>query len=145
MFKENKRLAATDTLIGQGTLSEGQLICEASLRIEGEHRGTIECKGVVTIGECGLARSNINARDITIAGKVFGEVFSKGKLLITSSGVLNGNVKAQTLIIQDGGKLNGTCHMEMETEHSNGNSETSQTSSKESKAKDTKEKSRQAG
>lgn len=148
MFKDHKRLAATDTLIGQGTISEGRLICEASLRIEGEHRGDIECKADVIIGECGLARSNITARDITIAGKVFGDIVTKGRLIITSSGTLTGAITTQTLIIQDGGKLNGNCYMEQAADSKNRvpvESDPPQIIGKEAVIKESKEKSRQAG
>lgn len=116
MFKETKRLAAMDTLIGQGTIAEGKLICEASLRIEGEYRGDIECKGDVIIGECGIARSNITARDITLAGKLYGDIVVKEQLVITSSGQLIGNITAPSLVIHSGGKLNGSCFMEMPVE-----------------------------
>lgn len=146
--KENKRLSATDTLIGQGTLSEGKMICDANLRIEGEHRGDIECKGDVIVGECGIARSNISARDITVAGKIFGDILTMGRLIITSSGHLTGNITAHTLIIQDGGMLNGNCYMVHAQDGKNrqlAESETSHLHNKDSNTKDSKEKSRQAG
>jgi cytoskeletal protein CcmA (bactofilin family) len=143
MFKDNKRLAATDTLIGQGTVSEGKMNCEASLRIEGEFRGDIECKADVIIGECGIARSSITARDITIAGKVYGDIVTKGRLIITSSGHLTGTITASTVIIQDGGRLNGMCHMDSATDVKNRALLESDTTPIH--AKETKEKSRQAG
>ncbi|MCM3629397.1 polymer-forming cytoskeletal protein [Paenibacillus glycanilyticus] len=148
MFKDNKRMPSTDTLIGLGTHIEGKLICEANLRIEGEHSGDIECLGDVIIGENGMARSNIAARDITIAGKVYGEVTAKGRLTITASGQLTGSISAQAIIVQDGGVLNGTCHMERsietrtrplsETVSGSGSSQPSKEQSRE------KEKARQA-
>lgn len=148
MFKDKQRLSSTDTLIGQGTLVEGKMICEASLRIEGEYRGDIECKGDVIIGECGVARSNITARDVTVAGRVFGDILTKGRLIITPSGQLTGNIAAHTLIIQDGGMINGTCKMEPASNGKNhplAESETQQSHVKEPNGKDSKEKSRQAG
>ncbi|WP_063892545.1 bactofilin family protein [Paenibacillus sp. Leaf72] len=112
IFKENKRISPTDTLIGQGTHAEGKLICEAGLRIEGEYRGDIECVGDVIIGESGVARSNITAKDLTVAGKLFGDITTKGRLTITATGQITGNIYAHSLIIQDGGSFNGSCHME---------------------------------
>lgn len=114
MFKDSssKRLSVTDTLIGQGTVAEGKIECDAGLRIEGEYRGDIDCKGDVIIGECGVARSNIAARDITVAGKVFGDITTTGRLTVTSSGEIHGNVYAKTMIILDGAILNGQCKME---------------------------------
>ncbi|CAM3199781.1 polymer-forming cytoskeletal protein [Paenibacillus lupini] len=148
MFKDYKRASATDTLIGLGTHIEGKLNCEANLRIEGEHSGDIECAGDVIIGENGMARSTITARDITIAGKVYGEVTAKGRLTITATGQLTGSISAQAIIVQDGGMLNGTCHMEMANEiRTRPLSETGSGSSSTSNTKDQtreKEKARQA-
>ncbi|WP_141501880.1 bactofilin family protein [Paenibacillus luteus] len=147
MFKDNKRLSPSDTLIGQGTLSEGKLNCEANLRIEGEHRGDIVCKADVIIGESGIARSTISARDLTVAGKIFGDTSMSGRLIITSSGQLTGSVSASSIIIQEGGQLNGMCHMELSvdsrqrllTEHDKTNQQ-----AKDSGIKDAKDKTRQA-
>ncbi|WP_424767322.1 bactofilin family protein [Paenibacillus sp. sgz302251] len=148
MFKDHKRLAATDTLIGQGTLGEGIIKCEASLRIEGEYRGDIECKGDVVIGECGIARSNITAKDITIAGNAFGDIVANGRLILTSSGQLTGNITANALIIQEGGKLYGSCQMVQTADSTNrpqNGPEPAPRREKDSNVKETKEKSRQAG
>lgn len=152
MFKDNKRSVAADTLIGQGTIVEGKMISEANLRIEGEYRGDIECRGNVIIGECGIARSNITARDVTLAGKLFGDIVTKGRLVITASGQLTGNINAQSLIIQDGGMINGSCHMEHAPEAANkslagldaGSLNAKQEGTAEDK-NDARAKSRQAG
>ncbi|OXM13732.1 bactofilin family protein [Paenibacillus herberti] len=116
MFKENKRWSVADTLIGQGTHAEGKMTCEASLRIEGEYQGDIECKADVIIGESGVVRSNIFARDITITGKVYGDVVTTGRLTIMSSGQLHGTATTSSLLVQDGGILSGSCRMEQRTQ-----------------------------
>lgn len=148
MFKDNKRLSPSDTLIGQGTLSEGKLSCEENLRIEGEHRGDIDCKADVIIGESGIARSAISARDLTVAGKVFGDTSMTGRLIITSSGQLTGSVTATSIIIQEGGQLNGMCHMETSADSMQRllpEQDKINQQAKDSGIKDAKEKSRQAG
>ncbi|PWV93790.1 cytoskeletal protein CcmA (bactofilin family) [Paenibacillus cellulosilyticus] len=118
MFKDSKRLSLTDTLIGQGTHAEGKMECEAGLRIEGEFRGDIDCHGDVIVGECGIARSNINARDVTIAGRVYGDVTTKGRLTITATGQVHGNINAQSFVMQDGGIFTGACRMERTQDNS---------------------------
>jgi len=115
--KSGKQLAMVDTLIGHGTALEGKLECEAGIRIEGEFRGEIACKGDVIVGESGIARSTIEARDVTVAGKVYGEVKTSGRLTVTASGEIHGNIDAGTLVIQDGAVLNGLCLMERAHTH----------------------------
>lgn len=147
MFKENKKTTATDTLIGQGTLIEGTLASEASIRIEGEYRGDIECKADIIIGECGVARSNISAKDVVVAGKVIGDVTAGGRLTITSSGSVQGSIQAYALLIQDGGIFSGTCRMEPEKERSTPNQALRSAEADAAAAikEQAKEKSRQAG
>lgn len=119
MFTNRKKhnLGTTDTLIGQGTSIEGKLKCEASLRIEGEFQGEIDSQGDIIIGERGIARSNISARDVVIAGIVYGDITTKGRLTITASGQLHGNCAAQSLIIHDGGIFSGSSLMEKPEPH----------------------------
>ena len=112
MFKDNKRLGTTDTLIGQGTHIDGKLTSEAGIRIEGEYHGEIECNGDVIIGECGIVKSAITARDVIVAGKVIGDITTKGRLTITASGQIHGNIVTGSLLIQDGGSFNGSSRME---------------------------------
>ncbi|RED65091.1 bactofilin family protein [Cohnella lupini] len=130
MFKEGRKAAngVTDTLIGAGTEMNGHLKSIAGVRIEGAYHGDIESKGDIVIGEGGMAKSNITARDVTIAGKVYGDVHTKGKLIITATGQLHGNSLAAILLVQEGGILNGTSHMEREEPRQNHGAETAEVS-----------------
>lgn len=111
--KRNKSASAgTSTLISQGSHIEGALNCDADLRIDGKFNGTIESQGNVTIGESAVARSNISAKEVIIAGRVYGDIAAEGKLTITPTGQMHGDVIASSLIIMEGGVLNGASHME---------------------------------
>jgi cytoskeletal protein CcmA (bactofilin family) len=105
----------TDTLIGEGSVFEGRIRSEASIRIEGHINGDIECAGDVTVGEKGVVKSNISARDLILAGSVQGNVITKGKLTITSTGSLQGNISAAYFIIEEGGVFLGSSKMEPKT------------------------------
>ena len=114
MFKKSKKINpnTTDTLIGSGTTFEGKVKSEASIRIEGGITGDIECVGDVTVGEQGTARSNITARNITIAGVVHGHIHSSAQLTIASTGQLFGNVSTVSFIIHEGGIFEGQSRMQ---------------------------------
>ncbi|WP_202556416.1 bactofilin family protein [Paenibacillus silvestris] len=118
MFKSKKNLMnpnTTDTLIGEGTTFEGRIKSEASIRIEGGITGDIECAGDVIIGERGVVKSNVSARDVILAGNVHGNIITKGKLTITSTGSLYGNISAASFIIEEGGQFQGNSKMETAT------------------------------
>lgn len=113
MFKSKRvDVSSTDTLIGEGSVFEGKIKSEASLRVEGQMIGDIECGGDVTIGEGGKAKSNITARNVVIAGTVNGNVTTRGTLTLTSTGQLYGNTSAQSLVVSEGAIFQGTSRME---------------------------------
>lgn len=117
--KKNKRShAGASTLISEGSLVEGSLHCENDLRIDGGFYGTIESQGNVIIGERAVTRSNISAKEVVIAGKVYGDISAAGKLIITPTGQMHGDVTASSLVIMEGGILNGASHMEESTAQS---------------------------
>jgi len=119
MFKAKKSKIdpnTTDTLIGEGTSFEGSIRSEGGLRVEGRIVGDIECAGDVTIGESGVARSRIQARNIIISGQVDGNVAATGKLTIKSTGKLHGNLSTPELSVESGGIFHGTSEMNAGTE-----------------------------
>jgi len=146
VFKEMKKLSPgiTDTLIGAGTELNGMLKSEAGVRIEGSYQGDIECKGDIVIGEGGVAKCNITARDVTIAGKLYGDVHTRGKLIITATGQLHGNSHAAILNVHPGGILNGTSKMER-LEKKQAGSSTDNTGAGEASSGHANKKAKQAG
>lgn len=113
MFNKKSKIdpSSTDTLIGEGSTFEGKIRSKASVRLEGEITGDLECEGDVVIGEKGVARSNVTARNVVLAGEVHGNVTAKGKLTIKSSGRLSGNLSVQELAIEAGGYFAGMSRM----------------------------------
>jgi cytoskeletal protein CcmA (bactofilin family) len=115
MFKNKKSKIdpnMTDTLIGEGSLFEGKIRSEAGIRVEGQIIGDIDSAGDVTIGENGVARSHIKARNVVLAGQVVGNVSALGKLTIKASGKLHGNLSAAELSIESGGMFQGLSKMD---------------------------------
>jgi len=116
MFKNKKKKIdpnMTDTLIGEGTTFEGKISSQAGIRVEGQMIGNIECEGDITVGENGIARSDIRSRNLVIAGQVIGNVAAAGKLIIKATGKLHGNLSAQELSIESGGIFHGTSSMNL--------------------------------
>ena len=105
-----KRLV--QTLIGEGTVIEGNLRTKANVRIEGRVEGDIECSGDVTIGRQGMACSNISARSVFNAGVIEGSVRVKEMLTIAKTGKVYGSIQVPVLHIDEGGILEGISRME---------------------------------
>ena len=103
---------STDTLIGHGGTLEGKVNCNTNLRIEGTFSGEIICSGVVTVGEEGTVHASIQAQEVVIAGKVYGDVNAGRSIIMTGTGQLHGNISAGSLSIMEGSLLNGSISMQ---------------------------------
>jgi len=110
MFRETKRpvpAVTAETVLAQHTTFEGKLKSEGSLRFDGELEGELIVNGDVVVGEHGNVRGNIQATNVIVAGKVFGNVDTKGRLEILASGRVHGDICVGSLIIDEGGVLEG--------------------------------------
>jgi len=61
------------------------------------------------IGESGVVQGKIKAENITIAGKVQGEVEANGKLELVPTGNLQGEAKMALLVVEEGAVFQGNC------------------------------------
>lgn len=102
-----KKERTVDTIIGAGTIIEGNMTQPKSLRIDGKVIGEINCKGDVFIGKTGIAEPIIYAKNLIIAGTVDAEVHTTEKVHLLKGGNLSGKVTAAGIIIDDGGTFNG--------------------------------------
>ncbi|MCP8617188.1 bactofilin family protein [Salirhabdus salicampi] len=100
-----------DTVIGAGTVVEGNVKTEASLRIEGKVLGEIHCDGDLVVGTGGIVEANIDGRNITVSGTVCGDVNASGTIHIEAKGQLKGNAKMKAFVIDEGGIFEGESKM----------------------------------
>ncbi|MCK5198293.1 MAG: polymer-forming cytoskeletal protein [Spirochaetales bacterium] len=98
-----------NSIVGEGTKFVGDLELNGLLRIDGDFIGTITTNGKVLIGKNGRAECTITADTVVIGGVVKGDIVSKEKVVILSTGMLIGNVSTPRLISEDGVILNGFC------------------------------------
>jgi len=113
VFSDKKRpdpAPAIHTLLGRGTLWKGEVISgENSLRIEGTVEGTITSEGEVTIAPTGIVRGTILAKHLIVTGRVEGVFKITECLEIHGTGCVEGEVELGSLVVDEGGILQGTC------------------------------------
>lgn len=105
-----------DTIIGPSSNIEGKINASGTVRIDGKYTGDIFTDGDVIIGEDGVIDGNITAVNVSISGKVEGNVFCQNLLEILSTGHLNGDVEVKKLFISDGAVFRGKCNMNLNDE-----------------------------
>jgi cytoskeletal protein CcmA (bactofilin family) len=93
-------------LISEDTTVEGNLISKGEIEVLGEVNGDIECTSV-TIGESGKLNGKLTANDVMIDGRLNGSIHSHNVTLRSGCHV-EGDVHYVSLMIEDGGTLQGT-------------------------------------
>ncbi len=113
MMRKNKSAAdaKVSTIIGQGTVFDGNLSSSDNIRIDGTVNGNCNCEAAFILGETGVVIGNISANNIIISGQVKGDITAKGSLEFLPTGKLTGNITANTLVIDEGAYFDGKCVM----------------------------------
>lgn len=73
--------------------------------------GSITCRNSVKIGLGTVIIGNIIASEGTIAGAVKGDIDINGPVVIDSSAIIKGNIKAQSIQINNGAVIEGFCSL----------------------------------
>lgn len=108
---KNKQVSSTkvETVIGFGTCIDGDIKSTGILRIDGECNGDIVTNADVLIGEKATISGDITAANVSLAGRVEGNIRCSGTLEIMLKGTLMGDVEVSGLSIQNGAVFNGKC------------------------------------
>ncbi len=100
---------AGSTVIAQGITFTGTLRGEGVIQVEGVVEGEFDLTGAVIVAESGLIRGPVAADVVRVAGRVEGNVHAREHMRLESSGSLDGDVTTASLVVEDGGILNGRC------------------------------------
>jgi cytoskeletal protein CcmA (bactofilin family) len=103
------------SLIGTGTVVQGKVMTEGSIRIDGTMVGDVVAKANAAIGSSGILDGNLSAKNVSLAGRVKGTVTASEKLILESKSVLQGDIRASKLVVDEGAMFDGQCSMSTET------------------------------
>lgn len=104
-------VSAELNFIGKGTVIEGNVKTESSLRIDGRIKGSLYCKNTLTVGESGVIEGDVEATNAIIGGRIKGKVIVQEKLVLEAKSSLHGELKAKKLIIDEGALFDGNSTM----------------------------------
>jgi cytoskeletal protein CcmA (bactofilin family) len=113
---EKQQVSGELSLVGPKTTIEGKISTEGSIRIDGKLVGDVIAKTNAAVGETGVIEGTLKAKNISIAGKVSGAVMALEKLLLGAKSVMRGEVRAGTLVVDEGAVFDGKCSMTVPAE-----------------------------
>lgn len=116
MFKDRDgnsfdQMGDLNTLIGKGTVFEGNLSVQHSLRIDGKLVGNLKSSDSIIVGKEGIIEGEIDVKNAVIGGTVKGKIVASGKVTLESTAVLVGKMKATKLVIAEGAVFDGNSQM----------------------------------
>jgi len=99
-----------ETVLGANSTLDGHLRSNANVRLDGTFTGTLEIGGNVLVGETAQINADINAKNISIAGAVRGNVNGK-KVQLLRTGRIWGDIHATALTTEEGAFIDGKITM----------------------------------
>ena len=99
-----------DTVVGSNTRFEGSFASSGNVRMDGKFAGSLEVSGNILVGESADIRADINARNISIAGAVRGNV-TGNKVQLLRTGRIWGDISASALTTEEGAFIDGKITM----------------------------------
>ncbi|SFB86197.1 bactofilin family protein [Butyrivibrio sp. YAB3001] len=118
MFGSKKDITAdaaleqVGTIIGPGAVIEGPLTTKDSTRIDGTVKGNVTISGALIVGQDAKIYGTVSAMNVYVAGEVTGQITApQGKVEISDTGKVYGDITCKGIIIDENGILQGKCDM----------------------------------
>jgi cytoskeletal protein CcmA (bactofilin family) len=101
---------AIHSLLGKDVTLTGEIHTgDRSLRVEGTVDGTIHSTGEVSIAPGGLVKGTVFAKHLIVTGRAEGIMKISECLEIHGTGYVEGDVEVGSLVVDEGGTLQGVC------------------------------------
>src|SRR5713101_4761918 len=109
--------AEGSTVIGKSVVIRGELSGNEDLYIDGDVEGTVTLpESRLTIGPNARVRANLNVRDVIVFGHLTGNVQATGRVDLRQSALVNGDIVAGRLSIEESAILTGRVELKVTSE-----------------------------
>lgn len=109
--KELEEMSNSSTIVGKGTVLEGNIETLGNIRVDGKVIGNIKTKNKIALGDSSLVDGNILSQNAEIAGEIKGSIEVSDLLILKASAVIHGDIAANRLVVEAGASFNGGCKM----------------------------------
>jgi cytoskeletal protein CcmA (bactofilin family) len=100
--------------IGPSIVVRGEVSGNEDLLIQGQLDGSVSLDlHSVTVGGGGRVKADITGRVITIEGNVEGNLNAKEQIILRGSAIVQGDIKAPRVVLEDGASFRGLVDMGM--------------------------------
>ncbi|MGB3562557.1 MAG: polymer-forming cytoskeletal protein [Thermoanaerobaculia bacterium] len=111
IFKGDEAKGELNGFLDAGSHIQGELHFEDTFRIDGKVTGKIQSAGDLVVGENGEVDGEIHVGRLFVSGSLKGSAEAANRLELTAGCRVTANIKAPSLIIEDGAFFEGRCSM----------------------------------
>jgi len=109
--KVSKPVETIDTLIGSGSILQGDLEFTGGLRVDGHIKGHVSAQdsnnGTLVLSESGVIEGDVNVPHVVVNGTVKGNIASTGHVELQANANITGDIHYKAVEMELGAVLNG--------------------------------------
>ena len=100
---------AINTVIGRGSVSEGQFRIETGVRVDGVLKGELVSSGTLSGGESGVIEADVKVHEALISGRIVGDLVAEEKVHLQSQATFIGKIQTPVLVVEEGAVFKAEC------------------------------------
>jgi cytoskeletal protein CcmA (bactofilin family) len=104
--RQKERAEARESLIASGLVIEGKITGTGNVRIAGHFKGDANVDGNLGIEPGAKHQGEVRAGSVTVSGELTGNISAR-HVDVTATGVVVGDVKADTITVASGSRMRG--------------------------------------
>jgi cytoskeletal protein CcmA (bactofilin family) len=101
------RQPAKESLIAQELTIEGKIEGSGHVRLAGRFKGEVHVQGNLAIEPGATLTGGVHANTVTIGGELEGNIDGASRVELLETGVLNGDLNAESFIVAAGSRMRG--------------------------------------
>jgi cytoskeletal protein CcmA (bactofilin family) len=111
--KKLKEISTTNvsTIIGEGTVIQGDIVYVGGLHIDGKVIGNVSAENgstaTLTLSKLGAIHGNVNVPLVVIDGEIQGDVMASERVQLIANSRITGNVQYNLIEMEVGAEVNG--------------------------------------
>ncbi|GFM31982.1 polymer-forming cytoskeletal protein [Desulfovibrio subterraneus] len=101
-----------NAFLGSGTVYQGKLNFQGSVRIDGVFNGEVHSEGTLIIGKDARVEGQVRVGQLVLSGHIQGEIIATKKAVLHRTANLVGSLHSPVLMVEEGAKLEGRIAMQ---------------------------------
>ena len=115
MFGSTKKIASkvdnlatnVDIVLGKTSNLQGTLKGSGVARMDGTFEGNVDVEGDLFVGTNADLVAEIKVQNITVSGKITGNIVAQNKVELLSTAKVTGDIVAKNIVIEEGARFTG--------------------------------------